>query len=349
MQACRRRRSAVQGTLDAGQVMETAQPLLEVRDLRTHFFVRRGTVKAVDGVSFSLNRGETLGLVGESGCGKSITCLSILRVVPKPAGRTVGGEVIFDGRDLLKLTDEEMRQVRGQQIAMILQDPMTSLNPVFTIGDQLGEAITTHQKLSGSAVRGRVQDLIRMVKISSPEVRAGQFPHQMSGGIRQRLVGALSLANEPQLIIADEPTTSLDVTIQAQYLRLLNELQQETGASIIFVTHDFGIVAKMCHKVAVMYAGKIVEAGPVREIFNSPSHPYTQALLNSVPKMEKKVDRLHSIQGQPPSLLDLPAGCTFAPRCPHVMDVCWKEFPPAAAVGREHTASCWLHVEEKRG
>ena len=327
--------------------MATAQPLLEVRDLRTHFFVRRGVVKAVDGVSFTLNRGETLGLVGESGCGKSITCLSILRVVPQPAGRIVEGEVIFDGRDLLKLSDEEMRQVRGRQIAMILQDPMTSLNPVFTIGDQVGEAITTHQKLSGSAVRERVQDLIRMVKISSPEVRAGQFPHQMSGGIRQRLVGALSLANEPQLIIADEPTTSLDVTIQAQYLRLLNELQEETGASIIFVTHDFGIVAKMCHKVAVMYAGKIVEAGPVREIFNEPSHPYTQALLSSVPKMEEKVDRLHSIRGQPPSLLDLPEGCTFAPRCPHAMDVCWKEYPTAATVGREHTANCWLRVEEK--
>lgn len=327
--------------------MATAQPLLEVRDLRTHFFVRRGVVKAVDGVSFTLNRGETLGLVGESGCGKSITCLSILRVVPQPAGRIVDGEVIFDGRDLLKLSDEEMRQVRGRQIAMILQDPMTSLNPVFTIGDQVGEAITTHQKLPGSAVRERVQDLIRMVKISSPEVRAGQFPHQMSGGIRQRLVGALSLANAPQLIIADEPTTSLDVTIQAQYLRLLNELQEETGASIIFVTHDFGIVAKMCHKVAVMYAGKIVEAGPVREIFNDPSHPYTQALLSSVPKMEEKVDRLHSIQGQPPSLLDLPEGCTFAPRCPHVMDVCWKEYPTTAAVGREHTANCWLHVEDK--
>ena len=327
--------------------MATAQPLLEVRDLRTHFFVRRGVVKAVDGVSFTLNRGETLGLVGESGCGKSITCLSILRVVPQPAGRIVDGEVVFDGRDLLKLSDEEMRQVRGRQIAMILQDPMTSLNPVFTIGDQVGEAITTHQKLSGSAVRERVKDLIRMVKISSPEVRAGQFPHQMSGGIRQRLVGALSLANEPQLIIADEPTTSLDVTIQAQYLRLLNELQEETGASIIFVTHDFGIVAKMCHKVAVMYAGKIVEAGPVREIFNDPSHPYTQALLSSVPKMEEKVDRLHSIQGQPPSLLDLPEGCTFAPRCPHVMDVCWKEYPTTASVGREHTANCWLHVEDK--
>ena len=328
--------------------MATAQPLLEVRDLRTHFFVRRGTVKAVDGVSFTLNRGETLGLVGESGCGKSITCLSILRVVPQPAGRIVDGEVIFDGRDLLKLSDEEMRQVRGRQIAMILQDPMTSLNPVFTIGDQVGEAITTHQKLPGSAVRERVQDLIRMVKISSPDVRAGQFPHQMSGGIRQRLVGALSLANDPRLIIADEPTTSLDVTIQAQYLRLLNELQEETGASIIFVTHDFGIVAKMCHKVAVMYAGKIVEAGPVREIFNDPSHPYTQALLNSVPKMEEKVDRLHSIQGQPPSLLDLPEGCTFAPRCPHVMNVCWKEYPATATVGREHTANCWLHVEGKR-
>ena len=327
--------------------MATAQPLLEVRDLRTHFFVRRGVVKAVDGVSFTLNRGETLGLVGESGCGKSITCLSILRVVPQPAGRIVDGEVVFDGRDLLKLSDEEMRQVRGRQIAMILQDPMTSLNPVFTIGDQVGEAITTHQKLPGSAVRERVQDLIRMVKISSPEVRAGQFPHQMSGGIRQRLVGALSLANEPQLIIADEPTTSLDVTIQAQYLRLLNELQEETGASIIFVTHDFGIVAKMCHKVAVMYAGKIVEAGPVREIFNEPSHPYTQALLSSVPKMEEKVDRLHSIQGQPPSLLDLPEGCTFAPRCPHVMDVCWRDYPATASVGREHTANCWLHVEDK--
>ena len=327
--------------------MSEESPILEVRDLRTYFLLRRGIVKAVDGVSFTLNRGETLGLVGESGCGKSMTALSILRVIPKPAARIVGGEVLFDGRDILQLTEDEMRHLRGRQMAMILQDPMTSLNPVFTIGDQLREAITTHRRVTRPSLKSQTIDLLQMVKMPSANVRVGQFPHQMSGGMRQRVVGAMSLANEPNLIIADEPTTSLDVTIQAQYLRLLKELQEETGSSIIFITHDFGIVAKMCDKVAVMYAGKIVEAGPVREIFNNPSHPYTQALLKSVPNVDERVDRLYSIQGHPPSLSDIPQGCTFAPRCPFVMDVCRVKFPPSVTVGADHAASCWLRVEEE--
>ena len=327
--------------------MSEETPILEVRDLRTYFFLRRGIVKAADGVSFTLNRGETLGLVGESGCGKSMTALSILRVIPKPAARIVGGEVLFDGRDILQLAEDEMRHLRGRQMAMILQDPMTSLNPVFTIGDQLREAITTHRRVTRPSLKSQTIDLLQMVKMPSANVRVGQFPHQMSGGMRQRVVGAMSLANEPNLIIADEPTTSLDVTIQAQYLRLLKELQEETGSSIIFITHDFGIVAKMCDKVAVMYAGKIVEAGPVREIFNNPSHPYTQALLKSVPNVDERVDRLYSIQGHPPSLSDIPQGCTFAPRCPFVMDVCREKFPPIVTVGADHAASCWLRVEEE--
>ena len=329
--------------------MSEERPLLEVRDLQTYFFLRRGIVKAVDGVSFTLNRRETLGLVGESGCGKSMTALSILRVIPKPAARIVGGEVLFDGRDILQLTEGEMRHLRGRRMAMILQDPMTSLNPVFTIGDQMREAITTHRRVTRRLLKSQVVDLLQMVKMPSANIRVGQFPHQMSGGMRQRVVGAMSLANEPNLIIADEPTTSLDVTIQAQYLRLLKELQEETDSSIIFITHDFGIVAKMCDKVAVMYAGKIVEAGPVREIFNNPSHPYTQALLKSVPNVDERVDRLYSIQGHPPSLSDVPPGCTFAPRCPFVMDVCRKQFPPSVTVGADHAASCWLRVEEEHG
>jgi len=252
---------------------------LEVKNLKTYFFTRWGTVKAVDGVSFCLKEGETLGLVGESGCGKSITCLSLLRLVPEPAGRIVGGEILLQGEDLLKKSEKEMREIRGAKISMILQDPMTSLNPVFTIGNQLTEAIKIHRGLKGKDLRERAVNMLKMVRISSPEERLRNWPHQLSGGMRQRVVAAISLSCEPRLLVADEPTTSLDATIQIQFLHLLHEVQQQVGLTMIFVTHDFGIVARMCNRVAVMYAGKIVEMAEVRELFNHAAHPYTEALI----------------------------------------------------------------------
>lgn len=316
--------------------------VIEVKDLKTYFFTSRGVVKAVDGVSFGVKEGETLGLVGESGCGKSITCLSILRLVPKPAGRIVGGEIIFDGEDLLSKNEREMRQIRGKRISMILQDPMTSLNPVFTIGDQVAEPVRIHQKLNKLMVWEKVKEMLRLVRIPSPEVRMREYPHQMSGGMRQRIAGAMVLSCQPRVLIADEPTTSLDVTIQAQFLRLLKEIQQQSNLSMIVVTHDFGIVAKVCDRLAVMYAGRIVESAPVRELFNNPVHPYTNALLNSLPKMEVKMDKLYSIEGQPPELHALPPGCSFAPRCPEAKDICTQEYPPQSAVKEGHYVSCWL-------
>lgn len=316
--------------------------VIEVKDLKTYFFTSRGVVKAVDGVSFGIKEGETLGLVGESGCGKSITCLSILRLVPRPAGHIVGGEIIFDGEDLLSKNEREMRQIRGKRISMILQDPMTSLNPVFTIGDQVAEPIRIHQKLGKLMVWEKVKEMLRLVRIPSPEVRMREYPHQMSGGMRQRIAGAMVLSCQPHVLIADEPTTSLDVTIQAQFLRLLKEIQQQSNLSMIVVTHDFGIVAKVCDRLAVMYAGKIVESAPVRELFNNPVHPYTNALLNSLPKMEVKMDKLYSIEGQPPELHALPPGCSFAPRCPEAKDICTQEYPPQSAVKEGHYVSCWL-------
>ncbi|MFQ5825989.1 MAG: ABC transporter ATP-binding protein [Dehalococcoidia bacterium] len=323
-----------------------AKTLLDVQDLKTYFFTRRGVVKAVDGVNFSLKEGETLGLVGESACGKTVTCLSLLRLLPQPAGRIVGGKVLFDGQDLLKLSEQEMRSYRGSRLSMILQDPMTSLNPVFTIGNQVGEALTIHQKIKGSPLWERVKEMLRLVRIPAAEVRMRDYPHQMSGGMRQRVVGAIALSCQPHLLIADEPTTSLDVTIQSQYLRLLKEIQQEFGVAMIFITHDFGIVARVCDRVAVMYAGKIVENAGVREVFNSPVHPYTVSLMKSLPMLETRVDKLFAIEGQPPFLLDLPPGCTFAPRCPDVDQKCHQEYPPLVAVGEGHYASCWRLQEQ---
>ncbi len=318
--------------------------LLEVKDLRTHFFTRRGVVKAVDGVSFNLKQGETLGLVGESGCGKSVTCFSIIRLVAEPAGRIVGGQVIFDGEDLMRKSAKEMREIRGKRISMILQDPMMSLNPLFTIGDQVAEPSTIHQKLDKSKAWEKAKEMLKRVKIPSPEVRMLEYPHQMSGGMRQRIVGAMVLSCQPGLLIADEPTTALDVTIQAQFLRLFKEIQQQFNLGMIVVTHDFGIVAKVCDRVAVMYAGKIVETAGVREIFNNPSHPYTIALMNSLPKMDEKVDRLYSIEGQPPELHALPPGCSFAPRCDRVKEICRQEYPPNTTAKDGHDRSCWLYV-----
>ncbi len=315
--------------------------VLQVDGLRTYFRTRWGEVKAVDGVSFDLRRGETLGIVGESGCGKSVTMLSLMRLVPIPPGRIVEGRIVLDGEDLLQLSESEMNRVRGKKIALIIQDPMTSLNPVFSIGNQVVEAIQIHQNLPKKSLVASALDVLRKVNIPAAETRRRDYPHQMSGGMRQRVVGAIGISCQPMVLIADEPTTSLDVTIQAQYLALLNELKRESDLALIFITHDFGIVAKMCDRVAVMYAGRIVELGGVRDIFNNPSHPYTEALLASVPKMEEDVDRLYSIEGQPPALHDLPVGCAFADRCPYVMERCREEYPPQLQAGEAHYSACW--------
>ena len=280
-----------------------AEEILAVKNLKTYFFTRRGIVKAVDDVSFSVAKGETLGLVGESGSGKSITCLSILRLVPRPAGRIVSGQIVLAGDDLLSKSEREMKQVRGKRISIILQDPMTSLNPVFTIGYQVGVPIALHQRLDKKSVGEKVLDMLHKVRIPSPKVRIKDYPHQMSGGMRQRIAGAMALSCQPKLLIADEPTTALDVTIQAQILKLLKEMQQEFRLSMIIVTHDLGIVAKVCDRVVVMYAGKLVECAGVRDLFNNPMHPYTRALLDSLPKLDKDVKRLYTIEGQPPDLV----------------------------------------------
>lgn len=314
--------------------------VLEVKDLHTYFFNRWGTVKAVDGISFSLKQGETLGIVGESGCGKTMTALSLMRLNPKPASRIIDGQILLDGEDILQRSEKDMREVRGRKISMILQDPQTSLNPVYTIGNQLVEALVHRQDLQRDLKREAEQSL-RNVRVAAPRRRLEDFPHQMSGGMKQRVVGAIAMACDPMVIIADEPTTALDVTIQLQYLRLLKDIQAETGMSIIFITHDFGIVARMCDRVIVMYAGRVVEEGPVRGIFNSPSHPYTEALIGSVPKMEERVERLYQIEGQPPALYDLPVGCRFADRCRYVQDKCLEAYPPYYDVGSDQKAACW--------
>jgi oligopeptide/dipeptide ABC transporter ATP-binding protein len=315
--------------------------ILEVQDLHTHFFLRRGVAKAVDGVSFSLHRGEVLGLVGESGCGKSVTALSLLRLLPNEAARTVQGQVLLDGEDLLTKSKRQMRKIRGRKISMILQDPQTSLNPLFTIGNQLSEVIKKIGTERGGGVIRQAIEVLRKVKLSAPEQRVRQYPHELSGGMKQRVVGAIAMNRGPRVLIADEPTTALDVTIQLQYLNLLRQLQENTDMAILFITHDFGVVARMCDRVAVMYAGKIVETGPVREVFNNPSHPYTQALIASVPKLKRPEARLHTIEGQPPVLTDLPEGCRFEARCPHAEARCRAAYPDSFPVGTEHAASCW--------
>ena len=315
--------------------------VLSVEDVRTHFTTRWGTVKAVDGISFDLRKGETLGIVGESGCGKSVTMLSLMRLIPVPPGQIVSGKIVLDGEDIVPISEQEMAEIRGSKIALIIQDPMTSLNPVFSIGNQVEEAIEIHQDIPKQSIMDRALEVLRKGNIPAAETRVKDYPHQMSGGMRQRVVGAIGISCQPQVLIADEPTTSLDVTIQAQYLKLLKDIQKDSDLSIIFITHDFGIVAKMCDRVAVMYAGRIVEHGSVRDIFNNPSHPYTEALLASVPRMDRVVDRLFSIEGQPPPLHDLPVGCAFADRCPVVMDKCRESYPEIKAVSDGHTAACW--------
>ena len=317
----------------------TKDVILKIQDLQTHFFTRTGVVKAVDGINFELRQGETLGIVGESGSGKSMTAWSILGMVPHP-GKIVGGSIEYLGKNLLEKSKGEMRDIRGSGISMVMQDPLTSLNPVFTVGDQLTETLQLEYPEPKRSLRQRAAQLLANVRIPAPEDRLDNYPHQMSGGMRQRVVGAISIARAPNLLIADEPTTSLDATIQLQYLRLLKDIQEQTGAAIIFITHDFGIVARMCDRVAVMYAGRIVEQSSVEDMFDYPAHPYTEALLQSVPDLDIDVDTLPSIEGQPPSLDALPVGCAFAPRCPHAYERC-EVYPPEFVVAPGHTSRCW--------
>jgi oligopeptide/dipeptide ABC transporter ATP-binding protein len=318
-------------------------PLLQLDKLSTHYVSAAGTrvVRAVDEISLTVDHGETLGIVGESGSGKSTLALTIMRVLPL-AARIVSGRMLFEGEDLVTKSDEEMREVRGKRIAMILQDPMASLNPLFTIGDQVAEPIRVHEGAKRGTAWNRAIGLLKSVRIPSPETRVTQYPHEMSGGMRQRIVGAIGISCEPRLLIADEPTTSLDLTIQAQYLNLLRDLQKAHGLALIFITHNLGIVAKMCDKLAVMYAGRMVEYGPVSQIFNNPVHPYTRALLNAIPRMSDIDHRLTAIEGQPPDLSALPQGCSFAARCPDAFDRCRDQAPPEFAPAEGRTARCWL-------
>jgi oligopeptide/dipeptide ABC transporter ATP-binding protein len=321
----------------------TEAPLLELDRLSAHYVTGRGTrvVRAVDEVSLTLRAGETLGVVGESGSGKTTLALTILRLLP-PAARIVSGAMRFDGEDLLAKSPTEMRKVRGKRIAMILQDPMASLNPLFTVGDQVAEPVRVHEHVTRRSARERAGALLRAVRIPAAAQRLREYPHQMSGGMRQRIVGAIAISCEPQLLIADEPTTSLDVTIQAQYLKLLRDIQREHGLALIFITHNLGIVARMCDSVAVMYAGRVIESGPVRQIFNAPAHPYTQALIESIPRLGGGSERLTAIDGQPPDLAVLPPGCSFQARCPRVVDRCREEEPPVTELTAQHNARCWL-------
>jgi len=317
--------------------------LLSVENLKTYFFTRTGVVKAVDGVSFSVNCGESLAIAGESGCGKSITALSIMRLVPQPAGRTVGGKILLQGEDLLAKSEEEMRHLRGKVISMILQDPLMSLNPVYTIGNQVSEAFRLKgSKKNGGSVRGEVIEVLERVRIPSAERRLNDYPFQFSGGMRQRVVAAIAIARQPKLLIADEPTTSLDVTIQDQFLRLLKEMQRQTNMGLILITHDLAVVAENCDRIVVMYAGKVVESGAVKEVYQSPAHPYTEALMQALPKLESKRKRLYQIEGEPPNLLRLPPGCSFWPRCPKMMNICKAEYPPLTTVSGDRSAACWL-------
>ena len=316
--------------------------LLDIIELRTHFFVRDSIAKAVDNVSITIAPGQTLGLVGESGCGKSVTAHSIMRLIPEPPGKIVGGKILFDGKDLVKATEKQMRKVRGNQISMIFQEPMTSLNPVFTVGNQVSEVIELHKNLSKKELKDRVIGMFKLVGIPDPQARLEEYPHQMSGGMRQRVMIAMALACNPRLMIADEPTTALDVTIQAQILDLMNRLKSETGAAILFITHDLGVIAEMAQMVAVMYAGKIVEYTDVKTLFANPKHPYTIGLMESIPVLGRNMDkdRLQTIKGSVPSLFNLPEGCCFSNRCPDVFKDCTTTSPQIYNISENHKARC---------
>ncbi len=321
-------------------------PLLDVRGLRTYFHVMDGTVKAVDGVDFAIPRGGTVGLVGESGCGKSVTAHTIMRLIDIPPGEIAGGEVWFDGRDLLKLSTDKMRLVRGGEIAMIFQEPMTSLNPVFTIGDQISEAILLHNDVKKKEAWERAVDSLRLVGVSAPERRVKQYPHELSGGMRQRAMIAMALSCNPKLLIADEPTTALDVTIQAQILGLIQELQARTGTALLLITHDLAVVAETVETIAVMYAGRIVETGTVEQVLLSPQHPYTQGLISSIPGVKKRGEALSVIKGVVPNPFRMPPGCKFQPRCPFAWERCSQEEPPLLATTSGATSRCFLHAPE---
>jgi oligopeptide/dipeptide ABC transporter ATP-binding protein len=321
-----------------------AELLLDVADLRVHIPSPRGLVEAVDGVSFRVGRGEVIGIVGESGCGKSMLALSIMGLVPEP-GRVASGRIELDGRDLLALSDREMRRVRGNEIGMIFQDPSASLNPVMRVGRQIRETIEAHRAVTSGEARHLSIDMLRAVRIPEPEVRAGDYPHQYSGGMRQRVMIAIGMANRPKLLIADEPTTALDVTVQAQIMELLRAMNEETGTAIILITHNIALVSRFCSRVLVMYAGRIIEAGPTREVFAFPRHPYTTALLKAVPRVDARREGLTAIEGRPPDLARKPTGCAFHPRCALRREICVSEDPPTASVGVGRTARCWVASE----
>lgn len=325
-----------------------ADRLLEVQGLKTYFYTEDGVVPAVDGVDFSIDRGETLGIVGESGCGKSVTSLSIMRLIPDPPGKIVDGEILFEGSDLLKKTEAEMRKIRGNDISMIFQEPMTSLNPVFTIGNQIIEAIVLHQSLDKGAAREKAIEMLRLVGIPSPEKRVDEYPHQLSGGMRQRVMIAMALSCNPKLLIADEPTTALDVTIQAQILDLMRHLRDEFGTSIMLITHDLGVIAELAERVVVMYAGKIVERADVKLLFGDPMHPYTLGLLGSIPKLTEQQSRLQVIDGVVPDPAFMPQGCRFHPRCKEVQEICRVEEPELVKRTPGHEVACWKYTEFRR-
>ncbi len=330
-------------TLDRPQTstVEATENLLEVRDLRTHFHVMDGTVKAVDGVSFAVRRGETLGVVGESGCGKSVTALTIMRLLDSPPAEIVSGQILFEGRDVLTLKEDKMRHLRGNEMAMIFQEPMTSLNPVFTVGDQISEQVKAHLKVKKREAWERATESLRLVGISFPERRVKQYPHELSGGMRQRVMIAMALSCEPKLLIADEPTTALDVTIQAQILELIKKIQADTGTALLLITHDLGVVAEMVHDVVVMYAGRVVESGSVEEVLLQPKHPYTEGLLASIPSKGMRGQRLNVIKGAVPNPFNMPVGCNFTPRCPYAFEPC-PQHDPRIDEGGGPPAACWL-------